>query len=98
MIRAILSATILGGCLAVAMTASAQPAPRTADGRADLSGVWSNASLTWLERPASLKGRTLTEAEAKARAANDPMKKAAQRDALPSDPNAGPPPAGDGAL
>ena len=78
--------------------AAAAPAadapPRAPGGRLDLTGVWSNASLTWLERPATLKGRALPEAEAKARAAADPLKKAAQRDALPSDPDAGPPPAG----
>jgi hypothetical protein len=89
--------------LAMALGAAAQaqdrpPISRAAGGKPDLSGVWTNASLTWLERPASLKGPTLSEAEAKARAAADPMKKAAERDALPSDPNAGPPPAGEGAL
>lgn len=92
----------LAGAMSVAGGAAAAPSadapPRAPDGRADLSGVWSNASLTWLERPATFNGRTLTEAEAKARAAADPLKRAAQRDALPSDPSAGPPPAGEGAL
>ena len=94
MIKTFLPLVLLVVTLAGSVPAIAQPAPRTASGRLDLSGTWSNASLTWLERPASLKGPTLSEAEAKARAAADPLKRAAERDALPSDPNAGPPPAG----
>jgi len=74
--------------------AAAQAPPRAADGRPDLTGAWSNASLTWLERPAKFKGPTLTEAEARALAAADPLKKAAEADSRPSDPNAGPPPEG----
>ena len=75
-------------------TAVAQPAPRTATGHPDLTGAWSNASLTWLERPANLKAPTLTEAQARALAAADPLRKAAEADSRPSDPNAGAPPAG----
>ena len=82
---------LLVGALAASNPAVAQPSLRTASGHLDLSGAWSNASLTWLERPAFLKGPTLSEADAKARAAADPLKRAAERDALPSDPNAGPP-------
>jgi hypothetical protein len=38
--------------------------PRTADGRPDLHGTWTNATLTPLERPRSLRDRALlTEAE-----------------------------------
>src|SRR5205814_1706230 len=39
-------------------------APRAADGHADLSGVWSNNSVTPLERPKQWAGRDhITEAE-----------------------------------
>jgi len=39
--------------------------PRTSDGHPDLQGVWTNATLTPLERPAALAGKvTLTDAEA----------------------------------
>ena len=41
--------------------------PRAADGHPDLSGVWSSASRTPLERPAAFAGKaTLTDEEAKA--------------------------------
>ena len=40
-------------------------APRTADGQPDLQGVWTNSTLTPLERPAELAGKpVLTEQEA----------------------------------
>jgi hypothetical protein len=40
---------------------------RTPDGQPDLQGVWTNATITPLERPAALKGKAfLTEAEARA--------------------------------
>jgi hypothetical protein len=58
--------------------------PRTPDGRPDLQGVWTNATLTPLERPASLRDRAfLTEAEAAALEAQ-----AAARQAAADDPAA----------
>lgn len=48
-----------GGCLAQA------PASRTADGQPDLQGIWTNATLTPLQRPAELANKPFfTEAEA----------------------------------
>src|SRR5580692_11159814 len=45
----------------------AQKIPRTPDGKPDLQGVWTNATITPMERPANLNGKaTLTDAEAKA--------------------------------
>ena len=39
--------------------------PRTPDGKPDLQGVWTNATLTPLERPAAMAGKaTVTDAEA----------------------------------
>ncbi|MGD0438046.1 MAG: hypothetical protein ABSB86_16405, partial [Bryobacteraceae bacterium] len=50
-----------------AQNKSAGQVPRTADGHPDLSGLWSNATRTPLERPAAFAGKaTLTEAEATA--------------------------------
>jgi hypothetical protein len=56
-----------------AMAAAQSPAaksknwtvPRTPDGKPDLQGVWTNATITPMERPAKLAGKaTMTDAEA----------------------------------
>jgi hypothetical protein len=39
-------------------------APRTRFGQPDLQGIWTNTSLTWLQRPPIFKGLIATEAEA----------------------------------
>jgi hypothetical protein len=84
--------TAAAAALALACgTAAAQPAPRAADGRPDLTGVWSNASLTWLTRAPGQSKLALNEAEARALAAADPTLKRAEADARPTDPNAGAP-------
>jgi hypothetical protein len=61
----------LAVCLAApvaAQTSKSKPAaiPRTSDGHPDLEGVWTNATLTPMERPAKYASKaTLTDAEAK---------------------------------
>src|SRR5271168_4026663 len=58
------------GIIVIALPAFAQTtpkAPRTPDGHPDLQGIWTNVTLTPLERPAEWAGKpTLSEAEAKA--------------------------------
>jgi len=57
----------LATCAAVGQTAKSWKAPRTPDGHPDLQGIWSNATITPLERPEDLAGKTvLTEKEAAA--------------------------------
>jgi len=58
--------------LAIALLAIAAPSqtthqiPRTPDGHPDLQGIWTNATLTRLERPDDLAGKpTLSDAEAR---------------------------------
>ncbi|HYL36459.1 MAG TPA: hypothetical protein VEV17_11145 [Bryobacteraceae bacterium] len=71
-IGALLIAPLAGqtaGAAAKPRTASAKEwkAPRTSDGHPDLQGIWTNATLTRLERPPELAGKpTLTDAEARA--------------------------------
>ncbi len=70
----LLVTTILAGSVSLAAqivartgTGEAWTMPRTPDGRPDLQGIWTNATLTPLERPRHLgERRFLTEAEAAA--------------------------------
>jgi hypothetical protein len=64
------AAPILAGCLVassagplVAQRAAAPAVPRTPDGRPDLQGVWSFATLTPLERPKELADKAVLTAE-----------------------------------
>jgi hypothetical protein len=78
----------------VAGAAAAGPyhAPKNAFGQPDLQGVWTNASLTQLQRPAMFKSLTLTEDEAKALEARRAAARA--RADQPTDPTSGAPPSG----
>ncbi|HEV1285548.1 MAG TPA: hypothetical protein VNU44_09560 [Bryobacteraceae bacterium] len=64
--------TLVTGVLLVAFAAGQTHSknwtvPRTPDGKPDLQGVWTNATITPMERPANLAGKaTLTDAEAAA--------------------------------
>jgi hypothetical protein len=56
---------ILGGIAIIAAPLAAQTLPRVRDGHPDLQGIWTNATLTPMERPAAFAGkRTVSDAEA----------------------------------
>ncbi len=51
--------------IGLALPATAEPPARTSDGQPDLQGIWTNATVVPLERPANLKDKEFyTEAEA----------------------------------
>src|SRR5882672_2851786 len=68
--RFLASICILVVVILMAVPAAAQKTwtpPRTPDGKPDLQGIWTNATVTPLERPAEFAGKEfLTEAEAAA--------------------------------
>jgi hypothetical protein len=65
-LAAMLAAPLFGQAPA-APKAKTWTMPRTPEGHPDLQGVWTNATLTRIERPAELAGKaTLTDAEATA--------------------------------
>jgi hypothetical protein len=57
-----MTAALLVASLAAAAAGKYQP-PRTGDGKPDLSGNWTNATLTPLQRPARFKGPTIPAGE-----------------------------------
>ena len=59
---------------------------RTSDGQPDLQGYWTNATLTPVERPASL-GEKLVLSEAEATAMEGQMARRMEAANAPSDPN-----------
>lgn len=63
--------------------------PRMPDGRPVLQGLWSNSSITDLERPDNIDKLVLSEAEAQVMAAQDPLTNRVIDDAKPTDPDAG---------
>ena len=63
---ACLAAPLVQGQARAVKTAAYAP-PRTPDGQPDLQGIWTNATITPLERPAELAGKEFfTPAEASA--------------------------------
>ncbi|GAB1264629.1 hypothetical protein NBRC116492_14380 [Aurantivibrio infirmus] len=93
-IKKILVKTIAASALAVALTALsvsiyAYEPPRMADGKPELQGLWSNSSVTDLERPSGINKLVLSEEEALAMAAGDDLVGRVISDARPTDPNAG---------
>jgi hypothetical protein len=93
MIRVLTVVAMMAGLASAA--AAAEAVPRAADGRADLSGVWTNASVTHLARPAGETRLVVSEAQAKAIAKASPQVMRQDRDAAPIDPKAGAPGVGD---
>jgi hypothetical protein len=56
---------ILGGMAIIAAPLAAQTVPRVRDGHPDLQGIWTNATLTPMERPAAFAGKlTVSDGEA----------------------------------
>ncbi|MBI2681492.1 MAG: hypothetical protein HYX25_10875 [Candidatus Solibacter usitatus] len=71
---------VLSMLLAAPLCAQTAKLPRTPDGHPDLQGIWTNATITPLERPAALAGKaTLTDAEAR------PLEKKAADDLAATD-------------
>jgi hypothetical protein len=68
--------------------------PRTMDGKPDLQGVWTNVSLTSLQRSPQYKTNTVSEEDA--RRIEQRVAAASEKSLRPSDVNAPDPPAGSG--
>jgi hypothetical protein len=84
------AATCVAALVCVCATAQAQSAtgytaPRTSDGRPDLQGVWSNQSLTNLNRPPGVSALVVSAEEAASIVANNPWIQLAQSEAGASD-------------
>ena len=87
-------ATLVVICATLVATASEAAeskwrAPRTADGVPDLQGIWTNASLTSLERDDMFKGKaTMSTAEVAEFERSNAFAQYSAQDAKPSDPQA----------
>jgi hypothetical protein len=81
----IAAAGLIAFCCAVAH-ADTYKAPRTSDGQPDLQGFWTNATLTPVERPATL-GNKLVLSEAEAKSMENRMAQQMAAASAPSDPN-----------
>jgi hypothetical protein len=93
-VACLLSIALAAGAASLGAQTAGRPAgapawtsPRTADGQPDLQGVWTNATLTPLERPRAMADRReLTEAEAASLEAQAELRRAvADQDRRPGD-------------
>ena len=91
-LAAVAALAALAGAAQAQVQAEAYKAPRTPWGAPDFRGVWTNASLTSLERPPQFKA--LVASEQQARALEQMRAKMSEAQSRPSDPNAGAPAAG----
>jgi hypothetical protein len=93
MIARTLSVSLLALTLAASAQAAGYKAPRTNFGDPDLQGLWTNASITTLERPEWVNKLVLSPQEAAVVEAR--YKKMLSDNDKPTDPDKGAPPAGD---
>ncbi len=88
--RTAVSGLVLAACLAPAALAQAGPgfaAPKTSWGAPDLQGVWTNSSITNLQRNPRVSKLVLTPEEAATLEGADYYNNRTREDAKPADPN-----------
>jgi len=91
----VLLAALLAPAASAAPAAARWSPTRAADGHPDLSGVWTNASVTKLTRAPGVARLTMSAPEAKAFARSNPQVMRLDADARPSDAEGGAPSPGD---
>ncbi|MBI1394112.1 MAG: hypothetical protein GC152_15375 [Alphaproteobacteria bacterium] len=86
------------GNAGVAAPAVAYEPPRMPDGTPDMQGIWTNASITVLERPDGVENLVLSDAEAAAVLTATDETFQLSEDAKPTDPDAPAPEKGDNSI